>query len=144
MVTIPLFTVGLPLSMTCRAIPYGVGLPEWDRQQPFANTVERPGYRRACRYDVRDPDGIPPEAYLTPQKAEELHDCIVLGPKPLSHHAGSIRRASNPRPETQPPLILLCQLGRYPLWHAHKFTQEQLLGRFEPEPVADLAMDLRQ
>ena len=89
-------------------------------------------------------NGIPPEAYLTPQKAEELHDCIVLGPKPLSHHAGSIRRASNPRPETQPPLILLCQLGRYPLWHAHKFTQEQLLGRFEPEPVADLAMDLRQ
>jgi len=104
LVTVPLFAVGLPLSMTCRAIPYGVGLPEWDRQQPFANTVERPGYRRACRYDVRDPDGIPPEAYPTPQKAGELRDCIALGPKPLSHHAGSIRRASNPRPETQPPL----------------------------------------
>jgi len=43
-----------------------------------------------------------------------------------------------------PPLILLCQLGRYPLWHAHEFTQQQLLGRFEPEPVADLAMYLRQ
>ncbi len=42
------------------------------------------------------------------------------------------------------PLILLCQLGRYPLWHAHEFTQQQLLGRFEPEPVADLAMYLRQ
>ena len=41
-------------------------------------------------------------------------------------------------------LILLCQLGRYPLWHAHEFTQQQLLGRFEPEPVADLAMYLRQ
>ena len=41
-------------------------------------------------------------------------------------------------------LILLCQLGRYPLWHAHEFTQQQLLGRFEPEPVTDLAMDLRQ
>ena len=42
------------------------------------------------------------------------------------------------------PLVLLCQLGRYPLWHAHEFTQQQLLGRFEPEPVADLAMYLRQ
>ena len=41
-------------------------------------------------------------------------------------------------------LVLLCQLGRYPLWHAHEFTQQQLLGRFEPEPVADLAMYLRQ
>ena len=41
-------------------------------------------------------------------------------------------------------LILLCQLGRYPLWHAHEFTQQQLLGCFEPEPVTDLAMDLRQ
>ena len=41
-------------------------------------------------------------------------------------------------------VILLCQLGRYPLWHAHEFTQQQLLGRFEPEPVTDLAMDLRQ
>jgi hypothetical protein len=43
-----------------------------------------------------------------------------------------------------PHLVLLCQLGRYPLWHAHEFTQQQLLGRFEPEPVADLAMYLRQ
>src|SRR5271165_1481073 len=40
-------------------------------------------------------------------------------------------------------IILLCQLGRYSLWHAHEFTQQQLLGRFEPEPVADLAMYLR-
>src|SRR3954462_11883659 len=23
-------------------------------------------------------------------------------------------------------LVLLCQLGRYPLWHAHEFTQQQL------------------
>jgi hypothetical protein len=29
-------------------------------------------------------------------------------------------------------LVLLCQLGRYPLWHAHEFTRQQLLGRFEP------------
>ena len=45
---------------------------------------------------------------------------------------------------TMSGLVLLCQLGRYPLWHAHEFTQQQLLGRFEPEPVADLAMYLRQ
>src|SRR5512135_3410697 len=41
-------------------------------------------------------------------------------------------------------LVLLCQLSRYPLWHAHELTQQPLLGRFEPEPVADLAMYLRQ
>ena len=46
--------------------------------------------------------------------------------------------------EQKTRLLLLCQLGRYPLWHAHEFTQQQLLGRFEPEPVADLAMYLRQ
>src|SRR5436305_799849 len=41
-------------------------------------------------------------------------------------------------------LILLCQLGRNPLWHSHKFTQHPLLGRFDPEPVADPAMYLRK
>ena len=41
-------------------------------------------------------------------------------------------------------LILLCQLSGNPLWHGHDLTQQQLLGGFEPEPVADLAMDLRQ
>src|SRR5512135_1427804 len=41
-------------------------------------------------------------------------------------------------------LVLLCQLRRDPLWHAHELTQQQLLGRFEAEPVADLAMHLRQ
>src|SRR5271165_542402 len=41
-------------------------------------------------------------------------------------------------------LVLLCQLRRDLLWHAHEITQQQLLGRFEAEPVADLAMHLRQ
>src|SRR5262249_61918024 len=41
-------------------------------------------------------------------------------------------------------LMLLCHLRGYPLWHAHELTQQRLLGRFEPEPVADLAMHLRQ
>src|SRR5437763_1054035 len=41
-------------------------------------------------------------------------------------------------------LVLLCHLSRCPLWHAHELAQQQFLGRFEPEPVADLAMHLRQ
>src|SRR3954464_4193634 len=41
-------------------------------------------------------------------------------------------------------IILLCDLSRDPLWHAHELTRQQLLGRFEPEPVADPAMHLRQ
>jgi hypothetical protein len=39
-------------------------------------------------------------------------------------------------------LLLLCQLRRNPLRHAHELTRQQLLGRFEPEPVTDPAMDL--
>ncbi|MBV8233474.1 MAG: transposase [Planctomycetaceae bacterium] len=41
-------------------------------------------------------------------------------------------------------LVLLCQLRRDPLWHAPELTRQPPLGRFEPEPVAELAMDLRQ
>src|SRR5512135_1434342 len=41
-------------------------------------------------------------------------------------------------------LMLLCQLGWGPLRHAHELTPLQFLGRFEAEPVADPAMDLRQ
>src|SRR5271157_3393121 len=49
-----------------------------------------------------------------------------------------------PQPKKSVNFQLVTRLGRYPLWHAHEFTQQQLLGRFEPEPVADLAMYLRQ
>src|SRR5512142_3359437 len=41
-------------------------------------------------------------------------------------------------------LLLLCQLRRNPLRHGHKLTHQQLLGRLEAEPVADLPMHLRQ
>ena len=41
-------------------------------------------------------------------------------------------------------LVLLYQLSGNPLRHGHDLTRQQLLSGFEPKPVADLAMDLRQ
>src|SRR5512135_1738104 len=44
----------------------------------------------------------------------------------------------------QQDITRLCQSGRELLWRAHKLTRQQRLDRFEAEPVADLAMHLRQ
>src|SRR5215467_929182 len=59
-------------------------------------------------------------------------------------HAGQPSSCEIRRSGVPMRLMLLCHLSGYPLWHAHELTQQRLLGRFEPEPVADLAMHLRQ
>jgi hypothetical protein len=70
-----------------------------------------------------------------PEEARSLCQDLLAPPRLIAH----LRLVH----DVAASLILLCQLGRCPLWHAHELTRQQLLGRFEPEPVADLAMHLR-
>ena len=81
------------------------------------------------------------EGALRPDRLGELDQCAA---PPCGIDRDRAEEIADDFAEQRAGLILLCHLSRRPLWNAHEVTQHQLLGRFEPKPVADLPMDLRE